>query len=252
MLSAAIATPTSDKSLIENDGYQSRISSGAERSKEVLGIQVLLQLNQTEHVLCRFVHESQLYVARTTCDDSRKRKTVYSARTLQYQQLSKQLYCRRSFRVRTCMSLDIEPEFSSSILKQHTPPLPISFSRLQFTWYRCCEMCCSKRQNEDTMREAEHVQAHTVEITLTPLEHHNNEGCRDDCTVNALLPSTDELPIANVLFAVTNVRFRISPFSSRLPRGPLRKTLPRQKYHTLSPRHGHQQHLAPIRGRSLS
>ena len=51
---------------------------------------------------------------------------------------------------------------------------------------KCCEMCCSKRQNEDTMREAEHVAAHTVEATLAPVEHHNKEGCRDDCTVNAL------------------------------------------------------------------
>ena len=51
---------------------------------------------------------------------------------------------------------------------------------------KCFEMCCSKRQNEDTKREAEHVPAHTVETTLAPLEHHNMESCRDDCTVNAL------------------------------------------------------------------
>ena len=47
-----------------------------------------------------------------------------------------------------------------------------SFSRVQFTWCcrcemcKCCMLCCSQRRNVYTLREAEHVQAHTVEITL--------------------------------------------------------------------------------------
>ena len=100
--------------------------------------------------------------------------TVDTARILKYQQLSKQLNCWRSFRVRTLHVFGHRTKIQFVVLKQHTPPLPISFSRVQFTWYcccemcKCCEMCCSKRQNEDTMREAEHVQAHTVEITLAP------------------------------------------------------------------------------------
>ena len=59
------------------------------------------------------------------------------------------------------------------VFKQHTPPLPISLSRVQFTWCCRCEMCkccvlyCSQRRNVDTMREAEYVQAHIVEITTT-------------------------------------------------------------------------------------
>ena len=89
-------------------------------------------------------------------------------------------------------------------------------------------------------------------MALARFEHHNRNGSQDGCIVNSLLLLfTDELPIANLLFTVTNVRFRVSPFSSRLPRGPLRKTLPGKEYHTLSSRHGRQQHLAPIHGQSL-
>ena len=32
----------------------------------------------------------------------------------------------------------------------------------------------------------EHVQAHTVEITLARLEHHNKNGSQDDCVVTSL------------------------------------------------------------------
>ena len=51
---------------------------------------------------------------------------------------------------------------------------------------KCCVLYCSQRRNVYTLREAEHVQARTVEITLARLEHHNRNGSRDDCTVNSL------------------------------------------------------------------
>ena len=44
-------------------------------------------------------------------------------------------------------------------------------------------MCSSQRRNVYTLREAEHVQAHTVEKPLARLEHHNRNGSQDDCMV---------------------------------------------------------------------
>ena len=226
-------------------------------------IQVLVQLNQAESVIYPFVHEGQLHVATQLFvgqlqkilgnkDDCGYCKDTPTPTAVGTTQLLKILPHQKphNFVHRTRVQFEV--------LEQHTPPMQTSFSRLQFTWCCRCEMCkccvlyCSQRRNVYTLREAEHVQAHTVEITFARLEHHIRNGSQDDFIVNSLVLSTDDLPIANVLFTATNVRFKVSPFSSRLPRGPLRKTLPRQKYHTLSPRHAHQQHWAPIRGQSLS
>ena len=69
VLSFANAAATSDDSVIENGGYQSWIFIGAERSREVRGIPVLVQVNQAESLRCRYVHECQLHVA-TTWEDS--------------------------------------------------------------------------------------------------------------------------------------------------------------------------------------
>ena len=72
----------------------------------------------------------------------------------------------------------------------HTPQMQTSFSRVQFTWCCRCEMCCvrrcSQRRNVYTLREAEHVHAHTVELTIAQIEHHNEKHCQHDCIVNTL------------------------------------------------------------------
>ena len=132
VLSVAIATSTSDKSLIENDGYQSRISNGAERSKEVRGIQVLVQLNQAENVICRFVHESQLYVATQLFvgqlgkilgnkDDCGFCKDTPIPTAVETTQLPK-ILPRQNLHV-----FGHRTRIQFVVLKQHTPPLPISF-----------------------------------------------------------------------------------------------------------------------------
>ena len=51
---------------------------------------------------------------------------------------------------------------------------------------QCCVVCCSQRRNVYTLREAEHFQAHTVEVTLARLEHHNRNGSQDDSMVKSL------------------------------------------------------------------
>ena len=71
VFSFAIAAAVSDGSDIENGGHQSWIFNGAERPREVRRIQVLVQLNQAEGVICQFVHECQLHVAtQTLCRDN--------------------------------------------------------------------------------------------------------------------------------------------------------------------------------------
>ena len=60
VLSVAIATPTSDDSVIENGGYQSWTFNGAERPKEVRRIQVLVQLDQAESVIYPFMRVNSM------------------------------------------------------------------------------------------------------------------------------------------------------------------------------------------------
>ena len=100
------------------------------------------------------------------------------------------------------MSLDIEPEFSFKFSNntRHQCTHPSLESSLlgccRYEMCKCCVMCCSHRRNVYTLREAEHVQANTVEITLARLEHHNKNGSQDECIVNSLLrPSDSQCPL---------------------------------------------------------
>ena len=63
---------------------------------------------------------------------------------------------------------------------------------------KCCVLYCSQRRNVYTLREAEHVHAHTVETTLAQLEHHNKKGCQGNRTQEngegvVLTPRTPQL-----------------------------------------------------------
>ena len=75
------------------------------------------------------------------------------------------------------------------VLKQHTPPMQTSFSRVQFTWRCRCEMCCSQRRYVYTLREAEHVHTDTVETTIVQLERLGFLGFRT-CTSATSATST--------------------------------------------------------------
>ena len=146
---------------------------------------MLVQLNQAGSVLCRFVHESPFH-------DSTQLLAGQLRRILRTKDGG---FCKDTpipTTVRTCMSLGIEPEFSlkfSSNTRHHCryPSLDSQFTWCcRFEMCRCCVLRCSQPQNEDTMREAEHVQAHTVETTSVQLEHHSRKGSQDVCKVDAL------------------------------------------------------------------
>ena len=165
-----------------------------EDPREVRGIQALVQLNQVDSQLCRYVHECQLHVAtqlsvgqlgkilgnKNDCGFCKDTPTPTAVEVIQ---LLKILPHRNPhvFGHRTRVQFEV--------LRQHTPPLPTSLSRVHFTWCCRCEMCkcsCSEWQSEDALREAEHVRAHTVEIALARFEHHSKKRSQDDCRVNAL------------------------------------------------------------------
>ena len=112
VLSFAIAAATSDDSVIGSGGHKSWTSNGAERPREVRRIQVLVQLNLEACSADTFMSVNSM--SRHNClQDNlgrmwKTRTTVDSAKTLQPQQLTKQLNCLRSFRIGTRTSLDIE------------------------------------------------------------------------------------------------------------------------------------------------
>ena len=91
-----------------------------------------------------------------------------------------------SFCIKVFTSLSIGSEHSSRFssntrLRCRHPSLESSLlRRCRCERCKCCVVCCSQRRNVYTLREAEHVHAHTVGTTFAQLEHHNRNGSQDD------------------------------------------------------------------------